>query len=82
LIIILEGMCRMRLLKERIIFIVGNIEDNKANLIVAQLLSLEYENPKKDINLYINSPCGIVTTGLSIYDTMQYVKPDVATICI
>lgn len=71
-----------RLLKERIIFIVGNIEDNKANLIVAQLLYLEYENPKKDINLYINSPGGIVTAGLSIYDTMQYVKPDVATICI
>ncbi|WP_183042959.1 ATP-dependent Clp endopeptidase proteolytic subunit ClpP [Candidatus Portiera aleyrodidarum] len=71
-----------RLLKERIIFIVGNIEDNKANLIVAQLLYLEYENPKKDINLYINSPGGIVTAGMSIYDTMQYVKPDVATICM
>lgn len=71
-----------RLLKERIIFIVGNIEDNKANLIVAQLLYLEYEDPKKDINLYINSPGGVVTAGMSIYDTMQYVKPDVSTICI
>ncbi|AGI27188.1 ATP-dependent Clp protease proteolytic subunit ClpP [Candidatus Portiera aleyrodidarum] len=71
-----------RLLKERIIFIVGNIEDYKANLIVAQLLYLEYDDPNKDINLYINSPGGIVTAGMSIYDTMQYVKPEVSTICI
>lgn len=71
-----------RLLKERIIFIVGNIEDYKANLIVAQLLYLEYDDPNKDINLYINSPGGLVTAGMSIYDTMQYVKPDVSTICI
>lgn len=71
-----------RLLKERIIFIVGNIEDYKANLIVAQLLYLEFDDPKKDINLYINSPGGVVTAGMSIYDTMQYVKPDISTICI
>lgn len=71
-----------RLLKERIIFIVGNIEDYKANLIIAQLLYLEYDDPNKDINLYINSPGGIVTAGMSIYDTMQYVKPDVSTFCI
>ena len=70
-----------RLLKERVIFIVGPIEDQMANLVVAQLLFLESENPEKDINLYINSPGGIVTSGLAIYDTMQFVKPDVTTIC-
>ncbi|CEI58777.1 ATP-dependent Clp endopeptidase proteolytic subunit ClpP [Candidatus Portiera aleyrodidarum] len=71
-----------RLLKERIVFLVGNIEDYKANLIVAQLLYLESVNPEKDINLYINSPGGIVTSGLSIYDTMQYIKPEISTVCI
>lgn len=71
-----------RLLKERVIFIVGPIEDNMANLIVAQLLFLESENPDKDIHLYINSPGGSVTAGLSIYDTMQFIKPDVSTMCI
>jgi len=71
-----------RLLKERVIFIVGPIEDNMANLVVAQLLYLESENPDKDINLYINSPGGSVTAGLSIYDTMQFIKPDVSTMCI
>lgn len=71
-----------RLLKERLIFIVGPVEDNMANLIVAQLLFLESENPDKDIHLYINSPGGSVTAGLAIYDTMQYIKPDVATTCI
>ncbi|QCI22306.1 ATP-dependent Clp endopeptidase proteolytic subunit ClpP [Buchnera aphidicola] len=71
-----------RLLKERIIFITGNIEDNMANNIVAQILFLEAENPQKDIFLYINSPGGIVTSGMSIYDTMQFVKPDINTICI
>ncbi|WP_376697157.1 ATP-dependent Clp endopeptidase proteolytic subunit ClpP [Wenzhouxiangella sp. EGI_FJ10305] len=71
-----------RLLKERVIFIVGPIEDYAANLIVAQLLYLESENPDKDINIYINSPGGSVTAGLAIYDTMQFVKPDVATMCI
>ncbi len=71
-----------RLLKERLVFCVGPIEDGMANLIVAQLLFLEAENPDKDINLYINSPGGAVTAGLSIYDTMQFIKPDVSTTCI
>ena len=71
-----------RLLKDRVVFIVGGIEDNVANLVVAQLLFLESENPDKDIHLYINSPGGVVTAGLSIYDTMQFVKPDVSTICV
>jgi len=71
-----------RLLKERVIFAVGPVEDNMANLIVAQLLFLESENPDKDIALYINSPGGVVSSGLSIYDTMQFIKPDVSTICI
>ncbi|WP_040482583.1 ATP-dependent Clp endopeptidase proteolytic subunit ClpP [Luminiphilus syltensis] len=71
-----------RLLKERVIFVVGGIEDHMANLIVAQLLFLESENPDKDIHIYINSPGGSVTAGLSIYDTMQFVKPDVSTMCI
>lgn len=71
-----------RLLKERVIFMVGPVEDNMANLIVAQLLFLESENPDKDIHLYINSPGGSVTAGLSIYDTMQFIKPDVSTMCI
>ncbi len=71
-----------RLLKERVIFIVGPIEDHMANLIVAQLLFLESENPDKDIHLYINSPGGSVTSGLAIYDTMQFIKPDVSTTCI
>jgi ATP-dependent Clp protease protease subunit len=71
-----------RLLKERVIFCVGPIEDHMANLIVAQLLFLESENPDKDIHLYINSPGGSVTAGLSIYDTMQFIKPDVSTMCI
>ena len=71
-----------RLLKERLIFCVGPIEDQMANLIVAQLLFLEAENPDKDINLYINSPGGAVTAGLAIYDTMQFIKPDVSTTCI
>jgi ATP-dependent Clp protease protease subunit len=71
-----------RLLKERVIFIVGPIEDHMANLVVAQLLFLESENPDKDIALYINSPGGSVSAGLSIYDTMQFVKPDVSTMCI
>ena len=71
-----------RLLKERVIFIVGPIEDHMANLIVAQLLFLESENPDKDIHLYINSPGGAVTAGLAIYDTMQFIKPDVTTLCI
>jgi ATP-dependent Clp protease protease subunit len=70
-----------RLLKERVIFVVGTIEDHMANLIVAQLLFLESENPDKDIHLYINSPGGVVTAGMSIYDTMQFIKPDVSTIC-
>jgi len=70
-----------RLLKERVIFIVGPIEDHMANLIVAQLLFLESENPDKDIHLYINSPGGSVTSGMSIYDTMQFIKPDVSTMC-
>ena len=71
-----------RLLKERIIFLVGPVEDYSANLIVAQLLFLESENPTKDISLYINSPGGSVTAGMSIYDTMQFVKPDISTLCI
>ena len=71
-----------RLLKERVVFLVGPVEDNVANLIIAQLLYLESENPDKDIHLYINSPGGSVTAGLSIYDTMQFVKPDVSTMCI
>jgi len=71
-----------RLLKERVVFAVGPIEDHMANLIVAQLLFLESENPDKDIHLYINSPGGSVTAGLSIYDTMQFVKPDVSTMCV
>ncbi|MGB0513829.1 MAG: ATP-dependent Clp endopeptidase proteolytic subunit ClpP [Wenzhouxiangellaceae bacterium] len=71
-----------RLLKERVIFIVGPIEDYSANLIVAQLLYLESENPEKDINVYINSPGGSVTAGMAIYDTMQFVQPDVSTMCI
>ena len=71
-----------RLLKERVIFCVGQVEDQMANLIVAQLLFLESENPDKDIHLYINSPGGSVTAGLSIYDTMQFIKPDVSTICL
>ncbi|CAA0089318.1 ATP-dependent Clp protease proteolytic subunit [Zhongshania aliphaticivorans] len=71
-----------RLLKERVIFCVGQVEDHMANLIVAQLLFLESENPDKDIHLYINSPGGSVTAGLSIYDTMKFIKPDVSTMCI
>lgn len=71
-----------RLLKERVIFMVGQVEDHMANLIVAQMLFLEAENPDKDIHLYINSPGGSVTAGLSIYDTMQFIKPDVSTICL
>ncbi|MDX1755633.1 MAG: ATP-dependent Clp endopeptidase proteolytic subunit ClpP [Marinobacter sp.] len=71
-----------RLLKERVIFMVGQVEDHMANLIVAQLLFLESENPDKDIHLYINSPGGSVTAGMSIYDTMQFIKPDVSTLCV
>ncbi len=71
-----------RLLKDRVIFIVGAIDDYMANIVVAQLLFLESEDPKKDINIYINSPGGVVTAGLSIYDTMQFIKPDVSTICL
>jgi ATP-dependent Clp protease protease subunit len=71
-----------RLLKERLIFLVGPIDDHMANVIVAQLLFLEAENPEKDISIYINSPGGVVTAGMAIYDTMQYIKPDVSTICI
>lgn len=71
-----------RLLKERIIFLVGPVNDAVASLVCAQLLFLELENPKKDINFYINSPGGVVTSGLAIYDTMQYIRPDVATVCI
>lgn len=71
-----------RLLKERVIFLVGQVEDYMANLVVAQLLFLEAENPDKDIHLYINSPGGVVTAGMAIYDTMQFIKPDVSTICI
>ena len=71
-----------RLLKERVIFLVGPIDDYVANLVVAQLLFLEAENPDKDINIYINSPGGVVTAGLSIYDTMRFIKPDISTMCI
>ncbi len=71
-----------RLLKERVVFMVGQVEDYMANLIVAQLLFLESENPDKDIHLYINSPGGSVTAGMAIYDTMQFIKPDVSTLCI
>ncbi len=71
-----------RLLKERIVFIVGSINDNVASLVTAQLLFLESEDPKKEISLYINSPGGLVTAGLGIYDTIQYVKPDISTLCI
>ncbi|HEX7964110.1 MAG TPA: ATP-dependent Clp endopeptidase proteolytic subunit ClpP [Gammaproteobacteria bacterium] len=71
-----------RLLKERVVFIVGPIDDYVANVVVAQLLFLESENPDKDISVYINSPGGVVTAGLSIYDTMQFVKPDISTICV
>ena len=71
-----------RLLKDRVVFIVGGIEDQVANLVVAQLLFLESENPDKDIHLYINSPGGVVTAGMAIYDTMQFIKPDVSTICV
>ena len=71
-----------RLLKERVIFMIGEVQDYMANLIIAQMLYLESENPDKDIYLYINSPGGVVTSGLAIYDTMQYIKPDVSTLCI
>jgi len=71
-----------RLLKERVIFLVGQVEDNMANLIIAQMLFLESENPDKDIHLYINSPGGVVTAGMAIYDTMQFIKPNVSTVCI
>ena len=71
-----------RLLKERVVFVVGPINDTVASLVTAQLLFLESENPKKDISLYINSPGGLVTSGMGIYDTMQYVKPDITTLCI
>ena len=71
-----------RLLKERVIFLVGPVEDHMANLIVAQLLFLESENPDKDISIYINSPGGSVTAGMSIYDTMQFIKPDISTLCV
>ena len=71
-----------RLLKERIIFLTGQVEDNMANLIIAQMLFLEAENSEKDIYLYINSPGGVVTAGMAIYDTMQFIKPDVSTICL
>ena len=71
-----------RLLKERVIFLVGGVDDHVANVIVAQMLFLEAENPENDISLYINSPGGVVTAGMAIYDTMQYIKPDVSTICV
>lgn len=71
-----------RLLKDRIIFLVGEIEQHMANLVIAQLLFLESENPDKDIHLYINSPGGVVTAGMAIYDTMQFIKPDVSTLCL
>ena len=71
-----------RLLKERVVFLVGPVEDNVANLIVAQLLFLESENPDKDIHLYINSPGGVVSAGLAVYDTMEFIKPDVSTMCV
>lgn len=71
-----------RLLKERVVFLVGQVEEHMANLVIAQLLFLESENPDKDISLYINSPGGVVTAGMAIYDTMQFIKPDVSTLCI
>ena len=71
-----------RLLKERVVFLVGEVNDQTANLVIAQLLFLESENPDKDISLYINSPGGSVSAGLAIYDTMQFIKPDVSTLCI
>lgn len=71
-----------RMLKDRVIFLVGPIEENMANLVIAQMLFLESENPEKDISLYINSPGGVVTAGMAIYDTMQFIKPDVRTLCI
>ena len=71
-----------RLLKERVIFLVGPVDDYVANVVIAQLLFLEAENPEKDISLYINSPGGVVTAGLAIYDTMRFIKPDVSTICV
>lgn len=71
-----------RLLKERVVFLVGPIDDHMANTVVAQLLFLESENPDKDVHMYINSPGGVITSGLSIYDTMQFIKPDVSTLCI
>jgi len=71
-----------RLLKERVVFLVGQVEDHMANMIVAQLLFLESENPDKDISLYINSPGGSVTAGMAVYDTMQFIKPSVSTLCI
>src|ERR1700760_846892 len=71
-----------RLLKERVIFVVGPVDDYMANVVVAQLLFLESENPDKDVSLYINSPGGVVSAGLAIYDTMQFIKPDVGTICV
>lgn len=71
-----------RLLKDRLVFVVGGVDDNVANLVVAQLLFLESENPDKDIHLYINSPGGVVSAGLAIYDTMQFIKPDVSTMCV
>ena len=71
-----------RLLKERVIFLTGGIDDQVANLLVAQLLFLESENPEKDISLYINSPGGVVSSGMAVYDTMQYIKPDISTLCI
>lgn len=71
-----------RLLKDRVIFLVGPVEENMANLIIAQMLFLESENPEKDISLYINSPGGVVTAGMAIYDTMQFIKPDVRTLCV
>ena len=77
-----EHLIYTRLLKERIIFVVGPIDDHMANLVVAQLLFLESENPTKEINLYVNSPGGSVTAGLSVYDTMQFIKPSISTLCI
>src|SRR5688572_18101342 len=71
-----------RLLKDRVIFLVGPVEENMANLVIAQMLFLESENPDKDISLYINSPGGVVTAGMAIYDTMQFIKPDVRTLCV
>lgn len=71
-----------RLLRERVVFLTGQVEDNMANLIIAQLLFLEADNPEKDVHLYINSPGGVVTAGMAIYDTMNFIKPDVSTICL